>query len=86
MLNESQKNNLMPELFNSSPHPGLVNDNVPTYNVHLDATNVKLPGSMWGFHTNGSETLFTHITGLKNDKCVRFSSSIPQVLIIIITI
>ena len=56
------------------------------YNVHLDANNVKLPGSMWGLHTNGTETLFTHITGLKNDKCVRFSSSIPQEFIIIIII
>jgi len=55
----------MPELFNSSPHPGLVNDNYPKctteviYNVYLDANNVKFPGSMWGLYTNGSETLFT---------------------------
>jgi len=80
----------MPELFDGSPHSGLMNEYVPkciteeTYDVHLDANNVKLPGSMWGLHTNGKETLFTHITGLKNDKCVRFSSSIPQVFIIII--
>lgn len=67
-----------------------MNDNDPKctteelYYVHLDANNVKLPASMWGLHTNESETLFTHITGLINDKCGRFLSSIPQVFIIII--
>lgn len=43
------------------------------YNVHADANNIKLPGPMWGLHTDYSEkTLFTHIRGLSNDKCVMF--------------
>jgi len=42
----------MPELFDNSPHPGLMNEYVPkctmeeTYNVHLDANNVKHPRNM----------------------------------------
>jgi len=45
------------------------------YNVHTDANNIKLPGAMWGLHTNYSEkTLFTHIEGISNDKCIMFTT------------
>ncbi|XP_025419955.1 uncharacterized protein LOC112690212 [Sipha flava] len=43
------------------------------YNVHTDANNINLPGAMWGMHTDYSEkTIFTHIRGLFNDKCIIF--------------
>ncbi|XP_022165468.1 uncharacterized protein LOC111030338 isoform X2 [Myzus persicae] len=45
------------------------------YNVHTDANNIKLPGAMWGLHTDYSEkTLFTHIKDISNDKCVMFTT------------
>ncbi|XP_015364454.1 PREDICTED: uncharacterized protein LOC107162183 [Diuraphis noxia] len=45
------------------------------YNVHIDANNIKLPGEMWGSHTNYLEkTLFTHIRGVPNDKCIMFTT------------
>lgn len=44
-----------------------------SYNVHTDANNIKLPGTMWGLHTDYSEkTVFSHISGLTNDKCIVF--------------
>lgn len=45
------------------------------YNVHTDAKNIKLPGTMWGLHTDYSEkTVFTHISGFHNDKCIMFTT------------
>jgi len=49
-------------------------------NVHLDANNIH-PGSMWCkcLHKNEKKLylqLYLFINGLKNDKCVRFSTSI----------
>jgi len=53
--------------------------------IHIHVTYIYICNNVCGVCIQmEKKTLFTHITGLKNDKCVRFSSSIPQVFIIII--
>jgi len=53
--------------------------NVPEiieYNIYQDAKNVKLPGTMWGFHSDGvQQIIFTHVEDILIDKCLKVISS-----------
>lgn len=50
--------------------------NLENYNVYNDYKNIKMPGPMWGVHTDGTNKLiFTHVNGLQNDKCVLIETS-----------
>lgn len=49
------------------------NQEAAHYNVHTNAKNIKLPGPIWGLHTdNFGKILFTYVEELSNDKCFKF--------------